>query len=49
MLLAREYAENGASAISMLTDKKYFQGNIRFISDVRASVSTSDSAKGFYR
>jgi indole-3-glycerol phosphate synthase len=36
--LAREYAENGASAISMLTDKKYFQGNIQFISDVRASV-----------
>ena len=26
--LAQEYAENGASAISMLTDKKYFKGNI---------------------
>ena len=36
--LAREYSENGASAISILTDKKYFQGDIRFISDVRASV-----------
>jgi len=45
--LAREYAENGASAISMLTDKKYFQGNIRFISDVRASVSLPILRKDF--
>ena len=46
-VLAREYAENGASAISMLTDKKYFQGNIRFISDVRASVSLPILRKDF--
>jgi indole-3-glycerol phosphate synthase len=45
--LAREYAENGAKAISMLTDKKYFQGNIRFISDVRASVSLPILRKDF--
>jgi indole-3-glycerol phosphate synthase len=45
--LAQEYAENGASAISMLTDKKYFQGNIRFISDVRASVSLPILRKDF--
>lgn len=45
--LAREYAENGASAISMLTDKKYFQGNIRFISDVRASGSLPILRKDF--
>jgi indole-3-glycerol phosphate synthase len=45
--LAREYSENGASAISMLTDKKYFQGNIRFISDVRASVSLPILRKDF--
>jgi indole-3-glycerol phosphate synthase len=45
--LAREYAENGASAISMLTDKKYFQGNIRFISDVRALVSLPILRKDF--
>jgi indole-3-glycerol phosphate synthase len=46
-ILAREYAENGASAISMLTDKKYFQGNIRFISEVRASVSLPILRKDF--
>jgi indole-3-glycerol phosphate synthase len=45
--LAREYSENGASAISMLTDKKYFQGNIQFISDVRASVSLPILRKDF--
>jgi indole-3-glycerol phosphate synthase len=45
--IAREYADNGASAISMLTDKKYFQGNIRFISDVRASVSLPILRKDF--
>ena len=47
IVLAREYAENGASAISMLTDKKYFQGNIRFISDVRASVPLPILRKDF--
>jgi indole-3-glycerol phosphate synthase len=31
----------------MLTDKKYFQGNIRFISDVRASVSLPILRKDF--
>jgi indole-3-glycerol phosphate synthase len=45
--LAREYAENGASAISMLTDKKYFHGNIQFISDIRASVSIPILRKDF--
>jgi indole-3-glycerol phosphate synthase len=45
--LAREYAENGASAISILTDKKYFQGSIRFISDVRASISLPILRKDF--
>jgi len=45
--LAIEYTENGASAISMLTDKKYFQGNIRFISDVRALVSLPILRKDF--
>ena len=46
-VLVREYMENGASAISMLTDKKYFQGNIRFLSHVRASVSLPILRKDF--
>jgi indole-3-glycerol phosphate synthase len=45
--LALEYAENGANAISMLTDKKYFQGDIRFISNVRSSVSIPILRKDF--
>ena len=46
-ILAQKYVENGASAISVLTDKKYFQGNIRFISDVRASVPLPILRKDF--
>jgi indole-3-glycerol phosphate synthase len=46
-VLVREYMKNGASAISILTDKKYFQGNIRFLSDVRASVSLPILRKDF--
>jgi indole-3-glycerol phosphate synthase len=45
--LAAGYSENGASAISILTDKKYFQGDIHFISDVRSSVSIPILRKDF--
>lgn len=34
--IAHQYIEGGASALSILTDKKYFQGNIQFIGDIRA-------------
>jgi len=33
--IAKIYEENGASAISVLTDKKYFQGDVRFLEEVR--------------
>jgi indole-3-glycerol phosphate synthase len=33
--IARIYAENGASAISVLTETKYFQGNLDYLEDVR--------------
>ncbi|NIP29698.1 MAG: indole-3-glycerol phosphate synthase TrpC, partial [Candidatus Dadabacteria bacterium] len=33
--LAKEYQEAGAFAISVLTDKKFFMGNITFLSDIR--------------
>ncbi len=45
--LAVDYAENGASALSILTDKKYFQGDIRFISDIRSSVAIPILRKDF--
>lgn len=45
--IAQEYVFHGADAISMLTEKKYFQGSIRFISDIRASVSIPILRKDF--
>src|SRR5262245_48219855 len=35
--IARLYAENGAAAISVLTDAKYFLGRLDYLSALRAS------------
>ncbi len=32
--IARQYIEGGASALSILTDKKYFQGDLTFLDDI---------------
>lgn len=45
--IARQYAGGGASALSVLTDKKYFQGDIRFIADIRSSTTIPILRKDF--
>lgn len=37
MELARTYAENGASAISVLTEVDYFQGSLQYLADIRGT------------
>jgi indole-3-glycerol phosphate synthase len=45
--IAKEFVNGGASALSVLTDKKFFQGNIRFIADVRSIVPIPILRKDF--
>lgn len=45
--IACEYVGNGASALSVLTDNKYFQGDIRYIADIRSSVPIPILRKDF--
>ena len=45
--IAHEYVLGGASALSVLTDKKYFQGDIHFITDIRSSVPIPILRKDF--
>lgn len=41
------YADNGAAAISVLTDKPFFQGDLKYMYDVRKSVSVPVLRKDF--
>ncbi len=45
--LAKTYAANGASALSVLTDRHFFQGDLKFIYDVRAAVDLPVLRKDF--
>lgn len=45
--LARTYAETGAAAVSVVTDHKFFQGDIAALSDIRRNVSLPLLRKDF--
>ncbi len=47
VLIAREYEAAGASALSVLTDAKYFQGSRSFLRDIRAAVGLPLLRKDF--
>src|SRR5947207_1691473 len=39
LALARTYVENGASAISVLTDVRFFQGSLKYLEGIRTQVT----------
>jgi len=45
--IAESYAEGGASAISVLTDEKYFQGHVDYLSRVRENATLPVLRKDF--
>ena len=45
--LAGEFAEGGATALSVLTDRKYFQGDATFLGDVKSTVRIPVLRKDF--
>ncbi|BDU50491.1 indole-3-glycerol phosphate synthase TrpC [Haliovirga abyssi] len=45
--IAKEYEENGASAISVLTDKKFFQGDSKYLYDISKEVELPTLRKDF--
>lgn len=46
-LIAQHYQEAGAQALSVLTEEDYFQGNLRFLREVRDTVSIPVLRKDF--
>jgi indole-3-glycerol phosphate synthase len=47
VMLAKIYADNGAAAISVLTEKNYFQGSLEHLAAVRAKVTVPLLRKDF--
>lgn len=45
--IARSYSEGGASAISVLTDEKYFKGSLNYLKSIRENVETPLLRKDF--
>jgi indole-3-glycerol phosphate synthase len=47
LTMARAYEKGGASAISVLTDEKYFQGRLEYMTTIRAEVGVPVLRKDF--
>ncbi len=45
--IARSYKKGGASCLSVLTDEKYFKGNLQFISEIKKEVNLPVLRKDF--
>ena len=45
--IAKSYEDAGACALSVLTDKRFFQGDIQFIADIREDISIPILRKDF--
>ncbi len=45
--IAKEYEASGASAISVLTDKEFFKGDIKYLSEIKKTVSLPVLRKDF--
>jgi len=45
--IAKSYSAGGASAISVLTDQKYFKGNLNYLKNIRQNVDTPLLRKDF--
>jgi len=45
--IAKEYESGGASAISVLTDKEFFKGDIKYLSEIKETVSLPALRKDF--
>ncbi len=45
--IATTYAQNGAAAISVLADEKFFQGNMRYIKQIRQAINLPLLCKEF--
>lgn len=47
MTIARTYQEHGASALSVLTDKDFFQGDLRYLADIKKALAIPALNKEF--
>ncbi len=47
LLIAAQYQQNGAAAVSVLTDERFFQGNLSYLSGVKKKISLPVLRKDF--